>query len=165
MPLHWQRAELTLMETPRAFVGTVVRRDREILLVRQSPGHPLEGQWTVPWGGIENGETPSEAALRETFEEGGIVAKVDGLLGVQELPAPQYGSIGIAFLCTHVSGTPQPQDRETDAAQYFSLEALNELTEPVEPWSNWLIRRVFSGDVHVSYPDAASPLRPDGAYL
>ena len=31
-------------------VGAVVRRDDSVLLVRQSPGHSLAGQWTIPWG-------------------------------------------------------------------------------------------------------------------
>ncbi|HEY5624446.1 MAG TPA: NUDIX domain-containing protein, partial [Gammaproteobacteria bacterium] len=63
------------MTTPRTFVGAVVRREHEILLVRQSPGHDLEGQWTVPWGRTEEGETPAEAAVRESWEEGGVKAR------------------------------------------------------------------------------------------
>jgi ADP-ribose pyrophosphatase YjhB (NUDIX family) len=69
-------------------VGAVVRRGDAVLLVRQSPGHSLAGQWTVPWGRLENGESPLAAALREVQEEGGVHAAVDGLLGVQELPEP-----------------------------------------------------------------------------
>jgi ADP-ribose pyrophosphatase YjhB (NUDIX family) len=113
------------------FVGAVVRRSDEILLVRQSPGHPLEGEWTVPWGRAETGEAPVSAALRETHEEGGVRAKVDGLLGVQELPAPLEGAFALVYLCTHVSGEPEPRDRETDAAAYYSLQTLTELSEPV----------------------------------
>ena len=79
-------------------VGTVVRRADEVLLVRQSAGHSLEGQWTIPWGQLGQGESPSAAALRETEEEGGIVAEVEGLLGVQELPEPWLGMIGIIFI-------------------------------------------------------------------
>ena len=68
-------------------IAAVVRRADRILLVRQSPGHSLQGQWTVPWGRLEPGESPTAAALRETLEESGIHAEVEGLLGVQELPA------------------------------------------------------------------------------
>ncbi len=53
-------------------VGAVVWRDDQALFVRQAPGHPLAGQWTVPWGMVEPGETPEHAALRETKEESGI---------------------------------------------------------------------------------------------
>ena len=83
------------------FVGAVVRREKEILLVRQSAGHPLEGQWTTPWGRVEPGESPMSAAVREAMEEGGISARVESLLGVQELPAPQLGGGALVYLCEH----------------------------------------------------------------
>jgi mutator protein MutT len=146
-------------------VGAVVRRADRILLVRQSAGHALAGQWTVPWGRVDAGESPLAAAVRETREEAGVDAAVDGLLGVQELPAPWAGWIAIVYLCRHAGGDLQPQDPETDAARYFSLAELNALAEPMEPWSDWLIRRVFAGDVTVIPHQQASPLQPHGAFL
>jgi ADP-ribose pyrophosphatase YjhB (NUDIX family) len=160
-----QQFKSPLMAKTLVFVGAVVRRGDEILLVRQAPGHSLEGQWTIPWGRVEEGESPVAAAVRETQEESGIHAKVDGLLGVQELPKPQDGSIALVYLCSHLSGTPAPRDRETDAARYYSFEALETLREPMEPWSDWLVRRVFAGTFHVTYPDTTSPLQPSGAFL
>jgi ADP-ribose pyrophosphatase YjhB (NUDIX family) len=147
------------------YVAAVVRQDHRILLVRQAAGHPLEGQWTVPWGRTEHGESPMSAAVRETWEEGGIRAQVEGLLGVQELPSPQEGCVAIVYLCRHVSGTPEPNDRETDAARYFSVSGLDALTEPMEPWSDWLIRRVFAGEITVTYADPLNPLQKHGAFL
>ena len=82
-------------------VGAVVRHEERVLLVRQSAGHSLEGQWTIPWGQIDRGESPTAAALREVKEEGNISAQVEGLLGIQELPEPWLGMIGILFLCKH----------------------------------------------------------------
>ena len=123
------------------YVGAVVQRDGEVLLVRQSPGHSLAGQWTIPWGHVDAGESPMAAALREVLEEGGVDAMVEGLLGVQELPAPLQGGVGLVYLCRHVGGDLQPRDKETDASRYVSLAALDALTEPKEPWSDWLIRR------------------------
>jgi phosphatase NudJ len=147
------------------FVGAVVQKGDEILLVRQAAGHSLAGQWTVPWGAIESGESPLSAALRETWEEGGVAAEVEGLLGVQELPEPQGGCVALIYLCRHISGAPQPKDRETDAAAYFTLSDLDALREPVEPWSDWMIRRVFAGDVVVTRPDRTNPLQVHGAFV
>ncbi len=146
-------------------VGAVVRRDERILLVRQSKGHSLEGQWTVPWGRLENGESPGAAALREVREEGGVEAVVEGLLGVQVLPQPWLGWIALVYLCRHVDGTPAPQDAETDAAAYFSLDELNRLTEPMEPWSDWLVRRVFDGRFTLTGRDPSNPLQDIDTYL
>ena len=50
--------------TPKtvACVGGVVIRDGTVLAVLQVDGHPLQGQWTCPWGRLEPGESPSGAA-------------------------------------------------------------------------------------------------------
>ena len=147
------------------YVGAVVQRDGEVLLVRQSPGHSLAGQWTIPWGHVDAGESPMAAALREVLEEGGVDAMVEGLLGVQELPAPLQGGVGLVYLCRHVGGDLQPRDKETDASRYVSLAALDALTEPKEPWSDWLIRRFFAGTLTVAHIDETNPLRTAGSFL
>jgi 8-oxo-dGTP diphosphatase len=146
-------------------VATVVKNGERILLARQAKGHRMAGTWTVPWGRLESGESPVSAAIRETREEGGVTAAVEGLLGVQELPAPWDGWIALAYLCRHVEGDPAPDGRETDAARYFSLAELNALREPVEPWSDWLVRRAFAGDVAVVHSSPANPRQPHGSFI
>lgn len=147
------------------YVGAVVLRNDRLLLVRQSVGHPLEGQWTIPWGRVEQGESPAVAAVRETWEEGGVRAEVDGLLGVQELPPPQQGGIALVYLCRHIDGVPRPQDRETDSAGYYSQVDVEAFQEPIELWTRWLIRRVFEGDFTVTYAKADNPLQARGGFL
>jgi len=146
-------------------VGAVVRRTDSILLVRQSPGHSLEGQWTIPWGQIESGESPTVAVLREVQEEAGGVAQVEGLLGVQELPEPWVGMIGILFLCTHTDGAPIPDMQETDAAQYFQSAQLDAIAASIEPLSAWLIRRVLTGDFKLLGMNDSGPFVPRPTYL
>lgn len=80
------------MTKTAVFVGAVVQRDDKVLLVRQAAGHPLAGQWTVPWGRVEDGESPVAAAVRETREEGGVLVTVDGLLGVQDYRSRRTGA-------------------------------------------------------------------------
>lgn len=147
------------------YVAAVVRQGDRILLVRQAAGHSLEGQWTVPWGAVEGGESPMAAAIRETLEEGGVDAEIEGLIGVQELPEPQTGGFAIAYLGRHLGGTPEAKGRETDAAAYFALPDLDVLGEPVEPWSNWLVRRVFAGEVEVIHSTTTNPLQRRGSFV
>jgi 8-oxo-dGTP diphosphatase len=153
------------MPRTELFVGAVVTRHAQVLLVRQSFGHPLAGQWTVPWGRVEPGESPMSAVVREVREEGGVECAVEGFLGVQELPEPQSGGVALVYLCKHLSGDLVPRDRETDTARYYTLSALDALAEKVEPWSNWLVRRVFTGHLTVTRGDSSNPLQERGAFL
>ncbi len=141
-------------------VGAVVLMHRSVLLVRQAAGHELEGQWTIPWGTIAAGESPANAVVRETREEAGVSAEIEGLLGVQELPAPWEGQIGILYLCRHLDGDPRPDNRETDAAGYFSEAEIEALGEPVEPLSRWLSCRVLQGGHTLTIQDATNPFAP-----
>lgn len=153
------------MPKTELFVGAVVRRDDEVLLVRQSPGHSLAGQWTLPWGRVDAGESPMAAAIREVREEAGVEAAIEALLGIQELPKPQLGGVALVYLCTHISGNLTPQDTETDAARYFSASTFRTLAETKEPWSNWLVQRVFSGRLTLIRSDSTNPLQSKGAFL
>ena len=89
------------------------------------------------------------------------MASIDGLLGVQELPAPWAGWIAIIYLCSHVDGAPTPDGQETDAARYLTLEQLDELGEPIEPWSEWIMRRVLLNNYTLIETDPANPLNPE----
>lgn len=54
----------------------MIRRDGRILLCRIAPGYPAVGMWTLPGGGIEFGEAPEAAAVREVEEETGLLAAI-----------------------------------------------------------------------------------------
>lgn len=145
-------------------VGAVVLQGNQALFVRQAKGHPLEGQWSIPWGFVDPDETPDSAALRETVEEGGVEAKVEGLLGIQ--PLHRKGWVAIVFLCQHLSGDPKPDGGiETDNAAYFSIEEMESFDEPFEPWCEWLVRRILGGEYHIIPPEPMNPYQPLKAYF
>ncbi|MBN2246845.1 MAG: NUDIX domain-containing protein, partial [Candidatus Aminicenantes bacterium] len=57
---------------PQVGVGAVVIKDEKILLVkRKNP--PQKGQWAIPGGKVEFGETMQKAAEREILEETGLI--------------------------------------------------------------------------------------------
>jgi 8-oxo-dGTP diphosphatase len=144
-------------------VGSVVRRANRVLLVRQAPGHSLEGQWTFPWGFVDPGESPSEAALRETFEEAGVRADIAGLLGVQDLP--EAGWLGLVFLCEYRSGEPAPDGKEVDQARFVELADLDRIDGPVEPWSRWVVRCVLAGQHSVLPLAPGNPYAPRSGFF
>ncbi len=66
-------------------VGTIIVYNRMILLLKRSDRDRMQpGEWGLPAGRIEEGETALQAAVRETFEETGYRAKPEELRYVQD---------------------------------------------------------------------------------
>lgn len=68
-------------EAPIVAVGVVVKRGREVLLVRRL-NEPSRGRWSLPGGAVELGETLQEAARREVREECGLQVEPGEVLAV-----------------------------------------------------------------------------------
>jgi 8-oxo-dGTP pyrophosphatase MutT (NUDIX family) len=77
---------LSLIRQAGSIVVRINGKEPEVLLVtaRRNPRN-----WIFPKGHIEKGETPEQAALRETREEAGVVGKLIGPAGILE-----YGFLG-----------------------------------------------------------------------
>jgi 8-oxo-dGTP diphosphatase len=69
---------------PEVCVGAVVVHDGALLLVRRGHG-PAAGEWSVPGGRVEHGETLAEAVVREVAEETGLECVCGELLGWVEV--------------------------------------------------------------------------------
>ncbi len=67
-------------QAPTAAASAVVVRDRQVLLVRRAH-EPGKGEWSIPGGLIEFGETILDAVRREVSEECGIEIDVQRVLG------------------------------------------------------------------------------------
>jgi ADP-ribose pyrophosphatase YjhB (NUDIX family) len=143
-------------------VGAVVLHEQRILFVRQTESHSLGPVWTIPWGVLDQKESPSEAALRETVEEAGVSAQVLGLVAAQLLPPPWQGTLALVFLCQHLSGSPKPDGIETSAARYLSTDELSDSIGEFEPWSLWLARQVLAGHTSVLSSLEGNPFGSEG---
>jgi 8-oxo-dGTP diphosphatase len=96
-------------EMPLVGVGAIIVEDDRVVLVKR--GHaPLLGEWSIPGGVLEVGETLREAAAREAQEETGLAVEVGELLGVYDrvLRDDQdrvlYHYVLIDFLCRRTAG-------------------------------------------------------------
>ena len=96
-------------DSPLVGVGAVIVRDDCALLIRRGQA-PLLGEWSLPGGALECGETLHEAAIREAREETGLVVEVRKMLGVYERvirsedARVRYHYVLIDFLCRPVGG-------------------------------------------------------------
>ena len=69
-------------DRPIIGVGAVVLNgDNRVLLVKRAH-EPLKGEWSLPGGGVEIGETLEEAVAREILEETGLVVEVGPVVEV-----------------------------------------------------------------------------------
>lgn len=97
-----------------------------VLLIRHSYG---SGNWMLPGGGINRGEAPLAAALRELQEECGCQLVRPRLFAVAE--EPLYGTVNrVHLVAGQVSGTPQGDGREVIELGFFNIA---ELPQPLSP--------------------------------
>lgn len=94
------------MNRPRAF-GALIHGDTILMVQHREPMRP---HWTLPGGGVEAGETPAEAAVREFKEETGLDVKSvrllwEGSYGHGARRSPEY--------CFLVTPEAQTEDKYT----------------------------------------------------
>jgi 8-oxo-dGTP diphosphatase len=110
---------------PVPCVGVVCLRGGEVLLIRRGKA-PLAGQWSIPGGRMEFGETLHAAALRELKEETGVEAQILGLIDVVDSLEPGAGWHGVLvdFAARWIAGEPVAGDDALEAAFVPLAEAL-----------------------------------------
>jgi mutator protein MutT len=99
-------------DRPILGVGAVIVEGDHVVLIRRGR-EPLLGQWSIPGGVVEAGETLRQAVIREAREETGLEVEAGELLEVFESIVPgeepatgksQYHYVVIDFLCRKKSG-------------------------------------------------------------
>jgi len=106
--------------------GVIIDRGRTVLIRRGS--EPLRGEWSIPGGSLELGETLEEGVARELLEETGLAVRVvelievfdriyleNGAAGTRD-KKPRFHYVIVDYLCELVGGEPRPGSDVTDLA-------------------------------------------------
>src|SRR5213596_1598463 len=122
-------------ERPVVGIGGVIVDQGRTLLIRRG-SEPLLGQWSIPGGTLELGETLLEGVAREMLEETGITVRVLDLIEVFERinpystpdsrdanVRPRFHFVIVDYLCERISGDAAAGGDATDVA-YVSEEDL-----------------------------------------
>ncbi len=107
-------------ETPKLTVDIVAPMEGGIVLVKRK-NDPFQGQWALPGGFVDIGETVEDAAVREMKEETGLDVELARLVGVYSEPDrdPRGHNVSVAFLANVVGGELAA---DTDASETEVLD-------------------------------------------
>ncbi len=135
--------------TPKVDVRGAVIRDGKILLIQER----ADGNWAMPGGWAELGNSPASVAEREVWEESGFRVKTEKVVAVIDAnriePLEFYHAYKIIFLCRLLEGEPRTS-HETLAVDFFDPDHLPPLS--FYRTNEDMVREVFA---HV-----ADPTRP-----
>jgi 8-oxo-dGTP pyrophosphatase MutT (NUDIX family) len=99
---------------------------KKVLLTRRADN----GQWCLPSGGVEPGESLAEACQRETLEETGLTIHVERLTSIFSSPdrlviyddGNTFQIITLNFEVSHISGEPRLSNETTEIGFFSALE-------------------------------------------
>jgi 8-oxo-dGTP diphosphatase len=115
-------------ERPVVGVGGVIIENGRALLIRRG-SEPLRGQWSIPGGTLELGESLQEGVARELLEETGLEVRVLELIEVfdrifpdenlqasEQKRGPRFHFVIVDYLCERIGGEPLAGSDVTDVA-------------------------------------------------
>jgi ADP-ribose pyrophosphatase YjhB (NUDIX family) len=135
--------------TPKVDVRGVVFQNKALLLVKELE----DKRWTLPGGWADICESPSEAVVREVFEESGYQTRVVKLLAVYDrskhahVPPYPYHIYKLFFLC-EITGGGASDSIETDGAGFFTEANIPELS--ISRVTSAQVLRLFE---HIRHPE------------
>ncbi|HVW76892.1 MAG TPA: NUDIX hydrolase [Alloacidobacterium sp.] len=135
-------------DSPIVGVGAVIFHEGRVLLVQRGQ-EPLKGEWSLPGGALELGETMQQGVCREVLEETGLevepltIVEVFDRIVRDDKGEVQYHYVLVDFLC-RVRGGSLCCASDADDARWVSREELNGHSfYRVAPFTVAVIKKAF----------------------
>ncbi len=135
-------------EAPLVGVGAVIVDGRRVVVIRRGSA-PLLGEWSIPGGLLELGETVRAAVVREALEETGLQVEALELLGVfdrvvkDEHGAVRFHFVLVDFLCRVKSGELRA-GHDAAEARWLTAEELEAF--PMEEKAKTVLRQALNAE-------------------
>lgn len=113
------------MNRPEVCVGAIAIEDDSLLLIRRGQG-PAAGEWSVPGGRVEGGETLAEAVVRELREETGLEGVCGELVGWVERVGDDYHHVILDFRVTMLEGSDPVAGSDAAEAAWVPLHEVTD---------------------------------------
>ncbi len=110
---------------PQDAVGVICFRGHEVLLIKRGKA-PRKGDWSLPGGRVEAGESFETAALRELVEETGVTAKLGKKIATIDANFGDYHYMLHDYIAHYISGDVKAADDAIDA-QFFAMDDIASL--------------------------------------
>jgi 8-oxo-dGTP diphosphatase len=115
-----------MSQRPEVCVGAVVIDDDRLLLIRRGRG-PAAGEWSLPGGRVEFGETMVEALVREVQEETALEVVVGDYIGHVERVSDEYHFVIHDYFATAFDAEVLAAGDDAAEAAWFHLHVVTEL--------------------------------------
>jgi len=112
---------------PEVCVGAIAVDDEHLLMVRRGRG-PAAGEWSVPGGRVEAGETLAEAVVRELTEETGVEGVCGPLIGWVERMGSDHHFVILDFAVTVLERSDPVAGDDAAEAAWVPLSQVADLT-------------------------------------
>lgn len=144
-------------QTPKVGIGAVVSDDEgRILLIQRADS----GVWLYPTGWADVGYSPAEVAVKEVYEETGIVCVPERLIAVLDSLRAGFSRIplySLVFLCRAVGGELCAHPQECSDVGWFTEDAMPEPLAAREQWST-VFRALRGEPVDVFFDPPRDPV-------
>jgi 8-oxo-dGTP diphosphatase len=125
---------------PKLAVGTIIKTDRQRLVLVRRGIEPGYGKWVFPGGYVDRGEPLTTAAIREAREECGLDVRLDGLVNIYSYAGRV--PVIVVYAATAVGSTPitvtkPATDDECLEVAEFEIEDI--------PWDALAFRSTIEG--------------------